>query len=145
MIRTAAAIALIALAAPAAAERAALAPEAAKRLLKSQGFWRPLEPPPHRFRLIGSIQGPKNRYDLYFYDWTNPKSLHGRQGVVLIRNGRTYVGTYDASLDGCRVQRRTLICWDSWQGKRTSQQVLFRAGEPPRRILLGGELTTLRR
>lgn len=143
MIRTAAAIALVALAAPAAAERPALAPEAAKRLLRSQGFWRPLDPPPRPFRLIGSIHSPKNRYDLYFYDWTNPVSRHGRQGVILIRNARTYVGTYDVTVDGCRVQRRTLTCWESWQGKRTSQDVIFAGGEPPRKALLGGELVAL--
>lgn len=140
-----AAIALMALAAPAAAAEPELAPEAVKRLLRSQGFWRPLDPPPRQFRWIGSIHSPKNRYDLYFYDWTNPVSRHGRQGVVLIRNARRYVGTYDVTVDGCRVQRRTLTCWVDWQGRRESQDVTFLRGEPPRKALVGGELVTLER
>lgn len=135
----------MALAAPAAAEQPALSPEAAKRLLKSQGFWRALDPPPNRFRLIGSIQGKKSRYDLYFYNWTNPESQHGRQGVVLIRNARRYVGTYDVTVDGCRVQRRTLTCWQNWLGRRESEHVIFRGGEPPQKVLLGGELVALER
>ncbi len=145
MIRTAAAIALMALAAPAAAGQPALTPEAAKRLLKSQGFWRGLDPPPRQFRLIGSIHSPRNRYDLYFYNWTNPVSRHGRRGVILIRNARKYVGTYDVAVEGCRVQRRTLTCWDSWQGRRESQHVIFRGGKPPQKVLLGGELVALER
>lgn len=59
------------------------------------------------FNLINETR----RYEVLYYDSVNPVTLHGLQGLIILKDGR-YHFSYFFSSTGCTGQKKLIICYD---------------------------------
>lgn len=80
-------------------------------LLQSQDFKPPLDLEHSEISYVGDITQREHRYSIYLYYGTNPESLHGINRLIVILNGKTYLGDYDSSLtDRCWIKGQSIVC-----------------------------------
>jgi hypothetical protein len=49
-------------------------------------------------RRLGTIRIRNSVYRIYYLDFANPVSLHGQQRIAVIKNGSTFMGSYQCTL-----------------------------------------------
>lgn len=103
-----------------------------RELLKRQGFGRSLD---HRasIKKIGVLRYPGVFYDIYYYDYDDP-SLHGIYAIIVVKNGRKYLGYYRIMPD-CIVKNNKIKCDSPW-----GNEIVFKNGRPPKQVLIDGEI-----
>ena len=54
--------------------------------------------PNTRIHRLGTIRVRNSAYAIYYLDFSNPVSLHGQQRIAVIKNGGTFMGSYQCTL-----------------------------------------------
>jgi hypothetical protein len=101
-----------------------------------------------RIGRLGDVRVGTSVYTIYNLYHVNEVtgSGHGMQQVSIIRNGRTFVGSYlDVSEPMTEIRGRTVFQKPGSWMKPTDRPFSFEIGRngPPRKALLGGDFVTL--
>jgi hypothetical protein len=101
-----------------------------------------------RISKLGDVHVGTHVYAIYNLSFTNyaTASLHGMQQVSIIKDGRTFVGSYlDVFMPMIEIKGRTVFQKRDSLMRPASQTFSFTIGEngPPRKVLLGGAFITL--
>jgi hypothetical protein len=121
-------------------------PEKVCKILRDRGYGIYLQPITNIFK-IGNIRFGNTYYNIYYYDHLrisrNPIASRGTQRIIILRNNRIFVGSYDASeVTRCRVNGTRVICDVS---KNAKGEIPFSKNGPPKEVFFGGSFSPLER
>ena len=102
-------------------------------ILRTQGFGLALD---HytTVQWLGTVRNAQARYDLYFFVHARPAG-HGSEALIVLANGRQYVGSYSIDASACRMRDAVVSC--DVDGDPSNSTAGFRGGMLPNWVLIG--------
>ena len=119
-------------------------PETICRILRNRGYGEYIQPVTN-IRKIGNIKFGDIYYNVYYYDHLrvarDPVASRGTQRILILKNNKIYVGSYDASeVTGCHIKGARVIC-DISENERG--EIQFSRNGPPKEVFFGGSFSPL--
>jgi hypothetical protein len=111
------------------------------KTLQSQGFADPIGEGV-TLKYIGRVPGRTRAYHIYYWDFSNPVSLHGRQALLILQYRCRYIGQYSIMARPVRISGDTVF-FDA--PKKWGNRVRFANGLPPKQAWIDGEVNDFRR
>ena len=141
-IRAALALLFVAVVHVGAAQSAVLSDAQVLSILRQQGFASSTDAGT-RLSYVGDIHTRRGTFSIYYYDHINVQDAHGLQKLVIIKDGRTYAGSYLLDVDDPipRISKHDVV----FAVPPTLGNVIHFDGGPPAQAWINGANSELER